>query len=85
MAAVQQEALKSYTKHEAIIHSRFQWLKDPANEVTRVLDAEDVRGLCRQSWHQPASSRNRLADMLHKGSNCKLKRMQDVVLGMGCS
>ena len=51
----------SYTKHQATIRSRLQMLKDPANEVTYALDAaEDVRGSCRQSWLQPASSCSRL-------------------------
>ena len=53
----------SYTKHQTTIHSRFQWLMDPANEITRAKDAEDVRGSCRQSWHQPASSRSHPAGL----------------------
>lgn len=42
LGAVRQEAVRLHAKHESWIRGRFEWLKNPANDLTRDLEGDDV-------------------------------------------
>ena len=42
LEAVQQEAVRLHEEHKTWMRGRFEWLKNPANDLTRVLEADDV-------------------------------------------
>jgi hypothetical protein len=42
MAAVKVHVRAHYTQHKDAILRRFNWLKDPANDVTGALDSGDI-------------------------------------------
>lgn len=56
LEAVRQEAVRLHAKHETWLRGRFEWLKNPANDLTRDLEAGDV-SIAHIQWRNTKSQR----------------------------